>query len=689
MRTERRRLLLAIPAVALAGALAVVLFAFLRAQHALHGAADQVRTADLLPFTLRPLDPQALAAAGPGFEPVAPASHWTSGAALDGNLYLAGPSGLAVFSAAGTRTALFRTGLELPAVPITRVVTGRLRNASGPQVLLATAGAGVLLLTPGHPAGPRPELLQLLPAGPDARDLTALLPTPTGDLLLGTRTHGLLVFNGTDLRPLPVTLPGVEARRLQVTSLASDGTSVLIGTRDTGLLVLHAGVAAHLSTADGLPDPQVDSLAFAGGHAYAGTPRGVAELDSTGTRITRTLAPGLFAHTLAAHTDALVVGTLVVGTLDQGLEDVPLAPQPRLRNASISLRRTLPDAGSEQGTRVDDLLQESPAAPLYALSGGTVLRRAGTGWTAAFPVTSGGLTDPNVAALAFAPDGRLWVGLFDRGLDILNPDLMEASHLEDDALFCINRLLVDPQRGTLAAATANGLVLFDEAGRARQRLTRRDGLISDHINDLAFTPNGLAVATPAGITFLNPDGPASLYAFQGLVNNHVYTLAQSADGRDLLAGTLGGLSLLTGEQVRQSFTATNSPLRHNWITASLAQEPGRWLIGTYGAGLETMTLSPGGGVAFTPVELPSGAPRDLVINPNALLATPTAIYAGTLGHGLLVFTGGRWSLVTRGLPSLNVTAFAARAGQLYLGTDNGLVRIPEQRLAQVTSGGGR
>jgi ligand-binding sensor domain-containing protein len=206
---------------------------------------------------------------------------------------------------------------------------------------------------------------------------------------------------------------------------------------------------------------------------------------------------------------------------------------------------------------------------------------------------------------------------------------------------------------------------------------RRDGLISDHVSDIAFTSTGMALATPAGITFLGPTGAESLYAFQGLVNNHVYALASSAtDG--LLAGTLGGISVLKSKAVQRSFTVNNSSLGHNWITALLPLPQANTLVGTYGAGLET--LDPQG--RFTAVALPSGTPHDLVINPNALYTTATHLYAGTLGHGMIVYSQatGRWSSITTGLPSLNVTSFAARNGELFIGTDNGLVSIAETNL---------
>jgi hypothetical protein len=41
---------------------------------------------------------------------------------------------------------------------------------------------------------------------------------------------------------------------------------------------------------------------------------------------------------------------------------------------------------------------------------------------------------------------------------------------------------------------------------------------------------------------------------------------------------------------------------------------------------------------------------------------------------------GRWTVFADGLPSLNVTALAESNGILYAGTDNGLVKILEQKL---------
>jgi ligand-binding sensor domain-containing protein len=193
------------------------------------------------------------------------------------------------------------------------------------------------------------------------------------------------------------------------------------------------------------------------------------------------------------------------------------------------------------------------------------------------------------------------------------------------------------------------------------------------VTDVALTPGGMTLATPAGITFLTPDGARSIYAFHGLVNNHVYTLG--AEGRRLLVGTLGGLSLLDQGQVRMNYTTANSGLKANWITA-LAPVGDEWFVGSYGGGIFRLD-------ATGRFEKFFDAPESFVVNPNAMLSTDRRVYAGTLERGLYVYDRSlqRWSDVMAGLPSPNVTALAVHNNYLYIGTDNGLIRIPEQNLS--------
>jgi hypothetical protein len=52
----------------------------------------------------------------------------------------------------------------------------------------------------------------------------------------------------------------------------------------------------------------------------------------------------------------------------------------------------------------------------------------------------------------------------------------------------------------------------------------------------------------------------------------------------LLAGTLGGISVLARENVQLSYTTANSGVKHDWITA-IVPVGGEWMVGTYGAGV--------------------------------------------------------------------------------------------------------
>jgi ligand-binding sensor domain-containing protein len=210
------------------------------------------------------------------------------------------------------------------------------------------------------------------------------------------------------------------------------------------------------------------------------------------------------------------------------------------------------------------------------------------------------------------------------------------------------------------------------SGNQQQVLTHADGLIASHVTDLVPYRDGLAIATPAGLTFLDASGARSMYAFHGLVSNHVYALAASGD--DLMVGTLGGLSAVDRGVVQANYTASTSGLKQNWITA-VAVVGDEWMVGTYGSGV--MALDRAG--HFRSFET---ATADLEINPNAMLVTEQHVFAGTLGKGLYIYDRktSRWTVVSEGLPSQNVTALAASKGYIYVGTDNGLVRMQEQKI---------
>jgi len=522
------------------------------------------------------------------------------------------------------------------------LATDVLADSREPELLVATANDGVLAFN-GR------SFRQILPASADGCAITAILPTPSGHLLFGTKRRGVLVYDGKKITVLHPTLDAVY-----VTSLAGNESNLWVGTLNHGVLHFHAGATESFSEAQGLPDPQVQSLAISADMTYAGTATGVAVFNHG--RFSRVLAPGVMATALLATPTQLYVGSE-----DQGVILIPLEG-----------RRPNPNQGpSAELSEVRQLFASGDAVLAVARNGLYRMNPRAFGWQRVLETGSTVLTDRNISALAADSMGRLWVGYFDRGLDLLPAD-GRVTHIEDDYVFCVNRILPDAKTGTINVATANGLVRFDNSGSEQQVLTRADGLIADHVTDVAAYRDGLALATPAGLTFLDASGARSMYAFHGLVNNHVYALGVSGD--ELLAGTLGGLSMLNKGEVTANYTTTSSNLKHNWITA-VVPVGSEWMVGTYGAGILGLDRSG----HFQSFEVGSG---QFEVNPNAMLVTASYVLAGTLGQGLYLYDrrSARWSAIRDGLPSSNVTALAAANSYIYVGTDNGLVRIPEQKL---------
>ncbi len=577
-------------------------------------------------------------------ESISTPSAFSDAAQFQGHLYICGPTGLFEYDLNGALLRRFRVGLELPAAPLVSISTATLASGSEPELLAVTSGEGLLTFD-----GRR--FRQIRPEGAGYRKLTAVLPLASGRVLLGTEKMGVVLYDGKQIVPFHPLLSN-----LHITALAGDDASVWVGTVDQGLRHWQAGRVRDFGHPEVLPDPRILSLSVSGDATYAGTPMGVTEFRSG--RFVRTLGSGFFARTLLVRGDELLIGTLEEGVLEVPLTARPSrAPRPQPETTEEPVQRLFELEGSAY------LLSETG---LY-----TADEREG-GWRQVFRREGALLTELNISALEVDSAGKLWVGYFDRGLDIVEPGGERASHLENEQLFCVNRIVHDRERGYTFVATANGLIILDTAGRQRQALGRSEGLIADHVTDIAVRPESVTLATPAGLTFIESGSMRSLYAFHGLVNNHVYALAASGDR--LLAGTLGGLSVLDGGVVRASYTAGNSGLKHNWITA-IVSAGDEWFVGTYGGGIVRLDTS-GHWRSFPDLD-----PR-FEVNPNAMIATDSHIYAGTLQRGLYVYdrTAARWFPVMSGLPSANVTALAAHRGYVYIGTDNGLVRIHESSL---------
>lgn len=624
------------------GALALLVLAAAtigwRASRALRLSKEEVHSEREIRFLVHPLAlPRNV-----NFEAVSAPAVFLQAARFQDHFYIAGPSGLAEYDPSGTLLRQFAAGRDLPSSPLVALAPAILADSREPELVVATSQDGLLAFNGRN-------FRQIYLEDTEARAITAILPVTAGHLLIGTKKRGVLLYDGKQITPLHVTLSNHY-----VQTLAGDESDLWVGTLNEGVLHWHAGATETFSEEQGLPDRQVQAITVSGDKTYVGTVVGVAEFD--GGRFSRVLAQGVLVTALFRSQDKLFVGSE-----DQGVFAIPLAG--RRPNAS---------SGNSELSEVRQFFASGDA--VYVLTRKALYRMSnrGFGWQQVLQPSPGVLSDRNISALAADKGGRLWVGYFDRGLDILEADSGRATHVENEHVFCVNRVWPDAKTGTVAVATANGLVRFAASGSQEQVLTRSDGLIADHVTDVAPYRDGLAIATPAGLTFLDASGARSMYAFHGLVNNHVYALGVSGD--DLIAGTLGGLSVIGNGEVRVNYTSGTSGLKHNWVTAVVPVGE-EWMVGTYGAGVLGMDRAG----HFRSFEKASG---NLVINPNAMLVTQRHVFAGTLGSALYVFDREtqRWTALNEGLPSANVTALAESNGYLYVGTDNGLVRIREQKL---------
>jgi ligand-binding sensor domain-containing protein len=567
------------------------------------------------------------------------------------SLYIAGAGGLWVYDLAGNLRASYQPGRDLPAAPLVAMAIGTVAGDAEPKLWIATSNSGILSFD-----GER--FSQIRVHAKDYGTASSLLILPTGILLIGFSEGGVLRYDGSTLAPFHPDL-----RRIPVTTLAGTEGDLWIGTRDRGVIHWQAGSTEEFQDQSALPDNHVLAIAAYGvasrERVFVGTPLGAAEFRSG--KPFRKIAEGVFSQSLLATNDRLLIGTVDEGVVEARLsadraERVIPSGNPELRSA----RRLL-----ELGGR------------LFALTPDGLFERESNagGWNRRIDVPRPHWADRNISALSVDAAGKLWIGYFDRGIDIAGADGdQNATHIEDDQIFCVNRIVQDSNRNMTVVATANGIALMSSQGKILKRITEADGLISQHVSDVVVRPGGLAVATAAGVTLLDAGGPESIYAFHGLANNHVYSLA--VNGSRLMAGTLGGLSVIQDGFVRASYTASNSQLKQNWVSAVVPMGDS-WWIGTYGGGV--VQLDSGGRWRDFP-----DFPLQTVINPNAMLVVSNRVLAGTLDRGLFVYSAAdhRWTPITDGLPSLNVTALAATSADLFVGTDNGIVRMPIERLPQ-------
>ena len=480
-----------------------------------------------------------------------------------------------------------------------------------------------------------------------------------GRLLIGTRAGGLIAFDGRQFKELTA---GTERQRLlEINLLAKDGARLLVGTFADGLWIEEGGRWSHFTTVDGLLSNRIVGVALANKLLFVATDFGLSVTENTQARF-RTLVTLPSLSSVALTRDSRVLSK------DNG-ETFSFRTDQQISAARQATLIAWARAANSAGTRLIALDQY-----LWLLSDDGLYRAAMDHGFVAWGQTDRNrmLTSNLVSALTIDSQARVWAGNFRRGIDVLSPQGTQLAHLESETSREINSLT--KASNSILAASSGGLLRFDSSLRTTEEWSTKDGLLSNAVLQVAhWNVDGadarnllLACATSKGLSLGARGKLHGLTTVQGLPSNSLYAVL--VQGRKTYVGTLGGLAVVEDGRVSRVFKDTNSKLTNNWVTA-LAAIGQRIFVGTYGGGLFELNASG---------ELRSFAPEvgRVVVNPNAMWSDGLRLFVGTL-DGALIFepSSQQWTRVKSELPSRNVLSITGSDEYVYFGTTGGIARI--------------
>jgi ligand-binding sensor domain-containing protein len=113
-------------------------------------------------------------------------------------------------------------------------------------------------------------------------------------------------------------------------------------------------------------------------------------------------------------------------------------------------------------------------------------------------------------------------------------------------------------------ATDGGLLRFDADGSLARKYTRREGLASHGVREIALDPGGaLWVATDRGVNRIDGEVVTRFTTRDGLPDDTILAVAADAEGR-VLAGTRRGVAILEGDRFRPVLDTHEFGRRATW-----------------------------------------------------------------------------------------------------------------------------
>ncbi len=267
------------------------------------------------------------------------------------------------------------------------------------------------------------------------------------------------------------------------------------------------------------------------------------------------------------------------------------------------------------------------------------------------------ISEADIRSVLAAPDGRVWLGLNDDGVDILDPAQGVVTALRSDPTQAETAL---PQAPVLALArstggdiylgTYRGLYRADSAGRRVNHLALSKEQAPLSVRELFSDAAGLWVGTLSGQLWKLDPGTGEVtrhYTLDQLTDQNITSVLPASDGR-LWIGTRNGLNRLdtATEKIERIPPDPKDPrsLSAGFVSSLLTDRRGRLWVATQGGGIDV--LEPRDGETrpgFRRLGIAQGLPND---NVDKLLTDAT---------------GRIWASTDNGLAVIDPDSFAVRA----------------------------
>jgi len=257
------------------------------------------------------------------------------------------------------------------------------------------------------------------------------------------------------------------------------------------------------------------------------------------------------------------------------------------------------------------------------------------------------VSHPNVASLLTQPDGRVWLGLGDGGIDIVDPEQGNVTKLRPDPSAPRSALpngrvlsMVPAPDGGVYVGTQRGLYRADSNGAGLRRVEIQGRPATASAWTMAWQGRRLWVGGVDGLWGLEPDAQDRLQVVARedgarLGDQRLTALLPTPDGA-LWVGTWAGVARLDPATMQVSRVAREAPgqvgVPAGYASSLVRDGAGRMWVGVMGAGIRQLEWPAGeGGPVVRRVTTKEGLPHDGV---NALVLDSQGVVWASTDDGL-------------------------------------------------------